>query len=106
MKRVCCLYRVSTKAQAYDDLHLQKIECREFAQRNQWEIVKEIQVQGKSGLLGLNHRSDLQAILELAQAKAFDILLVFMFDRIGRRNDETSVFTLVLDQLGVQIGAS
>lgn len=44
MKRVYCLYRVSTKGQVdKDDIPMQKTSCREFAERNGWTILKEFQ---------------------------------------------------------------
>ena len=45
MKRVYCLYRVSTKRQVdqmKDDIPMQRIACHEFADRQDgWVIVKE-----------------------------------------------------------------
>lgn len=50
MKRVYCLYRVSTKGQVdKDDIPMQKTSCREFAERNAWTILKEFQEKGVSG---------------------------------------------------------
>ena len=50
MKRVYCLYRVSTKGQVdKDDIPMQKTSCREFAERNGWTIMKEFQEKGVSG---------------------------------------------------------
>lgn len=49
MKRVYCLYRVSTKGQVdKDDIPMQKTSCREFAERNGWTILKEFQEKGVS----------------------------------------------------------
>lgn len=44
MKRVICLYRVSTVGQVdHDDIPMQKIACREYAATHQdWEIIDEI----------------------------------------------------------------
>ena len=52
MKRVYTLYRVSTKQQvdqAKNDIPMQRIECREFAQKQGWEIVRELEEKGVSG---------------------------------------------------------
>ena len=47
MKRVYCLYRVSTKGQVdKDDIPMQKTSCREFAEHNGWTILKEFQENG------------------------------------------------------------
>ena len=83
-KRVCCLYRVSKLVQVdkdHDDIPLQKQACREFAERQGWEIVKEYFEKGVSGFKVSSTKRD--AILEIQREAAmgeFDILLVFMFD--------------------------
>ena len=95
-ERVCCLYRVSTDKQVdYDsdnqaDIPMQRKECRNFAERMGWVIVMEKQEAGVSGFkVSANDRDVLQEIRERAENKEFDILLVFMFDRLGRRAEET-----------------
>ena len=92
MARVYTLYRVSTVGQVdHDDIPMQRIACREFAQAQAgWEIVKELYEKGVSGYKVKTENRD--AIMEIkadALAGKFDILLVFMFDRLGRRDDET-----------------
>ena len=90
-KRVCCLYRVSKHEQVdNDDIPVQRNACREFAKRQGWEIVNEFYEKGVSGFKVSSQNRD--AILEIQREAAlgnFDILLVFMFDRLGRRDDET-----------------
>ena len=51
MKRVYCLYRVSTKGQVdKDDIPMQRQACHEFAEKqNEWVIVKEFYEKGVSG---------------------------------------------------------
>lgn len=91
MKRVCCLYRVSTKGQVdKDDIPMQKTSCREFAERNGWIILKEFQEKGVSGFkVSASDRDAIQDLKTAAEKKEFDVLLVFMFDRIGRIDNET-----------------
>jgi len=90
-KRVYCLYRVSTIGQVEkDDIPMQKQSCREFAERMDWEIVKEFSEKGISGFkVATKDRDAIQELQREATLDNFDILLVFMFDRIGRRDDET-----------------
>lgn len=95
-KRVCCLYRVSTEKQVdrtalgEADIPMQRIECRQFAERMGWTIVREEQEEGVSGhKVRAANRDKLQTVKEAALRKEFDILLVFLFDRIGRISDET-----------------
>lgn len=91
MLKVECLYRVSTKGQVdHTDIPLQRIECRKYAEANGWIIIKELQEQGVSGLkVSAEDRDAIRELREDALQNRFDILLVYMFDRLGRRNDET-----------------
>ncbi len=90
-KRVYALYRVSTKGQVdKNDIPMQKLRCREFAAQMGWEIVKEVSELGVSGFkVATKDRDAIQEIQQDAASGQFDILLVFMFDRLGRRDDET-----------------
>ena len=95
-ERVQCLYRVSTTKQVdHDDqnqadIPVQRKACREFAKKMGWIIVGEEQETGVSGFkVSADDRDKLQLVKEKAELKKFDILLVFMFDRLGRRSDET-----------------
>ena len=94
--RVYCLYRVSTRKQAdfkaenQADIPMQRKACREFAEQMGWEILYEGQEAGVSGFkVSEKDRDVLQMIKEHALQRKFDILLVFMFDRIGRKADES-----------------
>jgi len=92
LKRVAALYRVSTKKQLDEnDIPMQERACRNFvAQRSDWKLVKEYYERGVSGFkVSANKRDAIQQAKEDAEKKIFDVLLVFMFDRLGRRDDET-----------------
>lgn len=90
-KRVYCLYRVSTLGQVEkDDIPMQKQVCREFAAEKGWEIVREFSEKGISGFkVSAHDRDAVQEIQKDALENKFDVLLVFMFDRLGRKEDET-----------------
>ena len=69
---------------------MQKEACRNFAESQGWEIVKEFSEKGVSGFKkSAKERDELQKVQQAAMEGKFDILLVFMFDRIGRIADET-----------------
>ena len=91
MNRVYCLYRVSDRGQVEkNDIPMQRIACQTFAQERGWEILREFSEKGVSGYkLTMQQRDAVMEIREDAMAGKFDILLVYMFDRIGRRDDET-----------------
>lgn len=106
MKRVLCLYRVSTIGQVdHDDIPMQRIACREFIARHpDWQLVDEVSEKGVSGYK--TRTADRDALVQIKQkalAKKFDILLVFMFDRIGRRDDETPFVVQWFVENGIEV---
>ena len=107
MKKTYCLYRVSTKKQvdkAKDDIPMQKIACHEFAENNGWIIAKEFYEKGVSGFkVSANDRDAIQDLKEAAQRHEFDILLVYMFDRLGRRDDETPFVVEWFVKQGIEV---
>ena len=107
MKRVWCLYRVSTKQQVSveDDIPMQKNACREFAKKHiDWEITRELFEKGVSGWkIKAKDRDELTIIKEAAINNEFDVLLVFMLDRIGRREDETPFIVNFLNENNVEV---
>lgn len=106
-KRVCCLYRVSTKGQvdkANNDIPMQKNACHEFAKEKGWEIVSEHSELGVSGFkVAAIDRDELQQVKQEAEAHRFDILLVFMFDRLGRKENETPFVLKWFVEQGIEV---
>jgi DNA invertase Pin-like site-specific DNA recombinase len=106
MKRVRCLYRVSTVKQLdKNDIPMQRIECKKFIDNMpDWIFDKEYIEKGVSGYnKKLEDRDVLQEIRQDAINKEFDILLVFMFDRLGRRDDETPFIVEWFDKQGIEV---
>lgn len=109
-ERVMCLYRVSTTKQVdHDeqnqaDIPVQRKACHEFAERMGWTIVAEESENGVSGFkVHAADRDKIQTIKAAAREGKFDILLVFMFDRIGRIAAETPFVVEELVQSGVRV---
>lgn len=106
MKRVICLYRVSTLGQVdHDDIPMQKLACREYvASHPDWEIVDEISEKGISGYkVAAEDRDAITELKKRAIHHQFDVLLVFMFDRLGRRDDETPFVVQWFVQQGIEV---
>ena len=107
MKRVWCLYRVSTKKQVNveDDIPMQRTACHEFAENNKdWEITNELYEKGVSGWSKkTDDRDALVSIKKSAIEKEFDILLVFMLDRLGRNLEETPLVVSFLKQCNIDV---
>ena len=69
---------------------MQRRACHRFCEEKGWSIVHEEQEEGISGhKVRAENRDKFQIIKEHAKQGKFNILLVFMFDRIGRIADET-----------------
>ena len=106
MKKVICLYRVSTVGQVdHDDIPMQRLACREYAKAHpDWEIIDEISEKGVSGYkVSTNARDAIVEIKRRAALHEFDVLLVFMFDRLGRREDETPFVVQWFVQQGIEV---
>jgi DNA invertase Pin-like site-specific DNA recombinase len=105
-KRVGTLYRVSTKGQlnSENDIPMQRNACQEFAKRQGWIIVKEYLEGGVSGFKtsALNRDAIVEAKND-AINKNIDVLLVFMFDRLGRKEEETPFIVEWFDKNGVEV---
>lgn len=91
IKRVNCLYRVSTKGQVdKDDIPMQRQACREYAMQMGWTITHEYYEKGISGFkVSADKRDAIQDLKTAAENHEFEVLLVFMFDRLGRIQNET-----------------
>lgn len=105
MKRVHCLYRVSTRGQLdKEDIPMQREACHEFANSKGWRITEEFFEKGVSGFnVPSEKREALQELKKAAIQKQFDILLVFMFDRLGRRDDETPFIVEWFVKNGIEV---
>lgn len=108
LQRVICLYRVSTKKQVdknENDIPMQRTACWDFASsKPDWTIVKEYSEKGISGYkVSADDRDAIQELKEAALNNEFDILLVFMFDRIGRIDDETPFVVEWFAKHGIEV---
>ena len=104
IKKVRTLLRVSSKQQLHDDdIPMQRAETmRYIANQRDWEFDKEYIEKAVSAYKNsVEDREILQQILEDAKQKEFDILLVYMSDRIGRQ-EEYSFYVATLNQLGIE----
>lgn len=107
MKKVLCLYRVSTLGQVdkQDDIPMQRRECKAFIDKmDDWIFYDERMEKGVSGYkVSASKRDAILEIREMAEKKLFDVLLVFMFDRLGRREDETPFLVQWFIEHGIEV---
>lgn len=105
-KRVATLYRVSGKGQlVQDDIPSQRRTCMEFISRQPgWIHVEEYIEKGVSGFRKKAEKRDvIQQVKRDAESGRFDVLLVFMFDRLGRIEDETPFILKWFCKQGVEM---
>lgn len=104
-KRVRTLLRVSSRQQLHDnDIPIQRAEAEQFISKHaDWVFDKEYLEKGISAYHnGVEDREVLQEIMQDAKQGAFDILLAYMSDRIGRQ-EEYSFYVAELNRLGIEV---
>lgn len=84
---------------------MQRRECEAFiARQEEWIFSAEFMEKGVSGYkVSASKRDAIQEIRALAEKKKFDVLLVFMFDRLGRREDETPFLVQWFIEHGIEV---
>ncbi|MDR0520190.1 MAG: recombinase family protein [Clostridiales Family XIII bacterium] len=87
------------------DIPMQKQACQEFIdKRADWELCRELSEFGVSGYkVSAKERDAIQEIQQDALAGKFDVLLVFMFDRLGRIDDETPFIVEWFVKHGIEV---
>lgn len=109
--RVVLLIRVSTKKQAVkkdgkkDDLDIpdQRALLMDHCEKNGWSVVREF-VETVSGFkVSANDRDALQSIKRMAENNEFDILCIYMSDRLGRIEDESPLIISFLNAHKVHV---
>lgn len=103
--RVATFYRVSTKGQLDgNDIPMQRRACTDFIDSKGWTLVKEYVEKGVSGYKTSNdERDEIQRAKYDAENGHYDILLCFMFDRLGRRTYETPMLIKWFTTQGVEV---
>ncbi|HRN70524.1 MAG TPA: recombinase family protein, partial [Candidatus Woesebacteria bacterium] len=96
--------RVSTKEQVEGySLTYQESFCREYAERQGWNVVQVFQEQGESAKTA--NRTQLQKLLDYCQKNKgkVDILLVHKLDRFARNTADHQAVRAVLVRYGVKV---
>ena len=104
-KRVRTLLRVSSKQQLHDDdIPLQRAEAMHYIESQpDWVFDKEYIEKAVSAYKNtVNDREVLIEILEDAKKHEFDVLLTYMSDRIGRK-EEYSIYVSTLNNYGIEV---
>src|SRR5712691_645728 len=81
--------RYSSEGQREASIEDQGRNCEGFAQRQGWRIVKRYKDQAISGTKDENGRPGFRALMEDAEARRFDVVLVDDLSRLSRDQIET-----------------
>ncbi len=104
-KRVRTLLRVSSRQQLHDDdIPVQRAETLQYIEKQaDWVFDKEYIEKAVSAYKNsVEEREILMEILQDAKKQEFDILLTYMSDRIGRK-EEYSTYVATLNTLGIEV---
>lgn len=106
--RVAALFRVSTLRQAAkhredeESLPVQRAAVRRFVEARGWTLCLEFAEEGVSAWkTSSEDRTILQEVLKAARANAFDVLVVFKYDRLSRQSLEYPALLHYLRRLGI-----
>jgi site-specific DNA recombinase len=101
-RRALVYGRVSTDEQAEKGYSLSEQEQKgaHFSQANGWQVVEEITDDFTGRRLD---RPGLNRISELAQARAFDVLVVVRTDRLARKNHLRRTYEEWLEKRGIEV---
>ena len=104
--RIVLLYRASSKKQtdSENDIPLQRNILTQWAEQKGYEFVKEFVEGGISGFkISASKRDAIIEIKAMAQRKEFDILGIYMSDRLGRIAAETPLIVSYLNEHNIKV---
>ena len=106
--RFAPLYRVSTKQQLEDDdIPMQKREIEKFVNNYPGGVLLKDKQYYEKGITAYKKsifdREELMQIYKDAQNGEFEVLIAYMFDRLGRTGIETAYYIHLLLQTGIKI---
>ncbi|HMN42246.1 MAG TPA: recombinase family protein, partial [Phycisphaerales bacterium] len=87
MIRAALYLRVSTSEQAERGIPDQELDCRAYAEKRGWSVVQSFTDAGASAFKQDAQRPGFAAARAAAERGEYDVLLVWAFDRISRRED-------------------
>ena len=99
--RVIIYARYSSDKQRETSLEDQIRNCERYAKKQDWPIVECLRDQALSG--AKNDRPQYQRLIELAKAKAFEILLIDDLSRLSRDQIEIEKVRRMFEYLGIRL---
>jgi site-specific DNA recombinase len=101
-KKAVIYARFSSDLQKERSIDDQVALCREFASRQEWEIVGVYADRAVSGT-SIHGRTEYRRMCDYAEARRCDIILAEDLDRLGRKQADTSSLRERMEFLGVEV---
>ena len=104
--RAVLLYRASSKQQtdSENDIPLQRDILKPWCEQQGYEFYKELVEGGISGYkVSAEKRDAIQEIKRMADNREFQVLLIYMSDRLGRLAAETPLIVSYLNNRGIRV---
>jgi DNA invertase Pin-like site-specific DNA recombinase len=98
--RVFAYYRTSTDIQSID---MQKHSVKNYAEKNNMEIVEEFKDEGISGVVGFERPAFQRLYNRLKNVNNIHAVLVYAWDRISRDEEFAVMFMYYIKKIGVKI---
>jgi DNA invertase Pin-like site-specific DNA recombinase len=101
-KRAAFYVRVSTDQQT-QSVESQTAELRQVAERRGWSVAQIYTGEGISGAKGRDKRPALDALLNDASRRKFDVIMAWAIDRVGRSLIDLLAIIPHLERCGVDL---
>ncbi len=101
MKNAVIYARFSSYAQTEQSIEGQLRVCKEYAERNNINIINEYIDRATTGTN--DNRPEFKRMIENAKSKTFDYILVYKLDRFSRNQYDSVVYKHQLKQLNVKV---
>ena len=101
MKNIVIYARYSSDAQKKDSITQQVKACKEFAEKNDMNVIKVYKDEAKTGRN--DERDEFQKMLRESKYKGFEAVLVWKFDRFARNMRDALNNEKILEDNGVKV---
>ena len=101
MKRAVAYARYSTDKQTDISIEAQLSAIKEYCKRKGYELIEEYIDRAESGYRA--ERESFQRMMEDAQKKKFDVVVVYNFSRFARNMQDALNYSMQLERLGINL---
>lgn len=100
-KKAVCYYRYSSERQTEQSIEGQRRVCREYAEKNGYEIIAEYADRAITGKT--DKRPEFLKMMRASSEKTFEFVIVYKLDRFSRNRYDSVVYKYQLEKNGVKV---